>query len=281
MKFVFYVSSITFATNIAAPYFSVHMLRDLHFNYVSFMAVTLAPTLSGLIAFPLWGRHADQVGNARILKLTGLLIPIIPILWLFTHQTAMLFLIECCSGFIWGGFNLCAVNFIYDAVSPGKRVRCLSYFNLINGLAIFFGAWLGGWLSTHLMPVFGYPLLGLFLVSAAARCRRSFPRARRKIPRGARRREADAEPAIIFQRRRPSILFGTRERNSSDSTRGCVFLYGIGEFHKHLHRQPLRAQRHLDPQIRKPFRNDVSCRRRVRATTSSTTFSAAVETPLE
>ncbi len=169
VKFVFYVSSITFATNIAAPYFSVHMLRDMHFNYVSFMAVTLAPTLSGLVSFPLWGRHADQVGNARILKLTGLLIPIIPILWLFTHQTAVLFVIECFSGFVWGGFNLCAVNFIYDAVSPGKRVRCLSYFNLINGLAIFSGAWLGGWLSAHVLPVFGYPLLGLFLISAAGR----------------------------------------------------------------------------------------------------------------
>jgi MFS family permease len=169
VKFVFYVAGITFATNIAAPYFSVHMLRDMHFSYVSFMAVTLAPTLAGLITFPLWGRHADKVGNARILKLTGLLVPIIPILWLFTRRPSVLFLIESFSGFVWGGFNLCTVNFIYDAVSPGKRVRCLSYFNLINGCAIFSGAWLGGWLSEHVMPVFGYPLLGLFLISTAGR----------------------------------------------------------------------------------------------------------------
>jgi MFS family permease len=169
VKFVFYVSSMTFATNVAGPYFSVHMLRDLHFSYAGFMAVTLAPTLSGLIAFPLWGRQADQVGNARVLKLTGLMIPLIPILWLFAHTPAILFLVECGSGFVWGGFNLCAVNFIYDAVSPGKRIRCISYFNLINGLAIFSGAWLGGWLSAHVVPIFGYPLLGIFLVSAAMR----------------------------------------------------------------------------------------------------------------
>jgi hypothetical protein len=54
-------------------------------------------------------------------------------------------------------------------VSPGKRVRCLSYFNLINGLAIFSGAWFGGWLSAQVMPVFGTPLLGLFLISTAGR----------------------------------------------------------------------------------------------------------------
>jgi MFS family permease len=34
VKFVFYVASITFATTLAAPYFSVYMLRDLHFSYL-------------------------------------------------------------------------------------------------------------------------------------------------------------------------------------------------------------------------------------------------------
>lgn len=169
VKFVFYVSGITFATHLAAPYFSVHMLRDLHFDYISYMAITLASTLTSLIAFPIWGRHADVVGNARILKITSFFIPIIPILWVFTHHVALLIVIELFSGFVWGGFNLCAVNFIFDAVSPAKRMRCLGYFNVINGLAIFFGAALGGWLSDHLMPVFGYPLLGIFLVSAAFR----------------------------------------------------------------------------------------------------------------
>jgi uncharacterized membrane protein YfcA len=40
---------------------------------------------------------------------------------------------------------------------------------LINGLAIFAGAGLGGWLSVHLPPMFGYPLLSLFLVSSVGR----------------------------------------------------------------------------------------------------------------
>lgn len=169
VRYVFYVAGITFATNLSAPYFSVHMLRDLNFNYLSFMAVTLASTLTSLIAFPLWGRHADQVGNARILKTTGSLVGLIPIMWIFFHKMFPLFLIEAFAGFVWGGFNLCAVNYIYDAVSPSKRLRCLGYFNLINGLAIFAGASLGGWMSTRLPPIFGFPLLSLFLVSAAGR----------------------------------------------------------------------------------------------------------------
>jgi predicted MFS family arabinose efflux permease len=133
------------------------------------MAVSLAPVVTGLVAFPIWGRHADTVGNARILKITSFLIPVIPLLWLMPRSPWVLMLVELFSGFVWGGFNLCTTNFIFDAVTPAKRVRCLGYFNLINGVALFAGASLGGWLSPRL-PVFaGLPILSLFLLSAAAR----------------------------------------------------------------------------------------------------------------
>lgn len=169
VKFVFYVSGITFTTHIASPYFSVHMLRDLKFDYLSFMAISLASTIAGLIAVPIWGRHADHVGNARILKTTGTFATIIPLFWLFLHHVVPLFFVEAFAGVMWGGFNLCAVNYIYDAVSPEKRVRCLGYFNLINGSAIFAGAALGGWMSSRVPPIFGFSLLSVFLISSISR----------------------------------------------------------------------------------------------------------------
>ena len=169
VKFVLFVAALTFATNLAAPYFSVHMLKNLHFNYLNYMTVHLASVVTSLIAFPVWGRHADHVGNARILKTTSFFIPIIPLLWLLPRSPLPLFFVEMFSGLVWGGFNLCATNFIFDAVTPSKRVRCLGYFNLINGVAVFLGASIGGYLSTRLPPVFGMPLLTLFILSSGAR----------------------------------------------------------------------------------------------------------------
>ena len=64
---------------------------------------------------------------------------------------------------------LCATNFIYDAVMPQKRVRCISYFQVMNGTAIFLGASLGGFLATRLPPLQGYALLSLFLLSGICR----------------------------------------------------------------------------------------------------------------
>lgn len=169
VKFVFYVASITFATTLAAPYFSVYMLRDLHFSYLTYMFIHMGAVVASLISFPIWGKHADRIGNAKVLKATSLLIPLIPLLWLFSSNLVYLFVIEVFAGFVWGGFNLCSLNFIYDAVSPGKRMRCLGYFGFINGVATFMGAGLGGYLAERLPTIQGSRILALFVISAALR----------------------------------------------------------------------------------------------------------------
>jgi MFS family permease len=169
VKYIFYMASITFATQLCAAYFSVYMLEDLKFSYLSYMLVNFASMLAGLLVFPIWGRHADMVGNAKIMKLTSLFIPVIPLFWVFAREPWQLILIESFSGFIWGGFNLCSANFIFDAVSAPKRVQCLGYFNLINGIAIFAGAGLGGYWARRLPEINGSSLLTLFLISAILR----------------------------------------------------------------------------------------------------------------
>lgn len=168
-KFVLFVAAVTFSTFIAAPYFSVFMLRDLQFSYLDYMLVNLASVVAGLIGFPLWGKHADHVGNGKILTLTSLLVPIIPILWLFSTDLRWLIAVEVLSGFLWSGFSLCAVNFIFDSVAPEKRVRFISYTNLIIGIAICAGAGIGGWLVDKLPAVLGHQFYALFILSAALR----------------------------------------------------------------------------------------------------------------
>lgn len=169
VKFVIFTGGITFATQLSAPYFSVYMLDDLKYNYVQFMIVHLAAVIAALAAAPLWGRVADRTGNVHVLKITGALIPFIPILWIFSTNWYYLIIVEIYAGIVWGGFNLCAVNFIFDSVQQDKRVRCLSYFNLINGIALFLGATLGGVLVEMLPALNGYPVMSLFLLSGLLR----------------------------------------------------------------------------------------------------------------
>ena len=169
LKFVLFSGCLTFATYISAPYFAVFMLRDLQLSYVTYMSLQVCSSLAGLIALPLWGRHADLVGNVRILRLSSFLAALIPMFWLFSHNPVYLMLVQMFAGFSWSGVTLSAANFIYDAVTPQKRIRCIAYFNVINGVALFLGSSLGGYLAARLPPLFGYPLLGLFALSCFCR----------------------------------------------------------------------------------------------------------------
>ncbi len=169
VKFVLFISLISLAVNLASPFFPYYMLRERNFSYLSYTLVILTPTIVTLFSLSRWGKHADIVGNLRVIKSTAMLVPIIPVLWLFSANVFYLVGIQIFAGFLWAGYNLCITNFIYDAVSPEKRTRCLAYFNFLNGLGLFLGATLGGYLHGILPRIFGYQTFALFLISGLIR----------------------------------------------------------------------------------------------------------------
>jgi MFS family permease len=169
VKFVAFMASLTFATYLAAPFFVVFMLRDLQWSYLTYMLLQVGGALAGLVALPWWGKHADMVGNVRVLRLAGFLATLVPLFWLVSRHVLFIACIQMLAGFAWSGVTLSAGNFIYDAVTAQKRVRCIGYFNVLNGTALFLGASLGGFLASRLPPLQGYRLLSLFALSAACR----------------------------------------------------------------------------------------------------------------
>jgi MFS family permease len=169
LKFVVFTACLNFASFLAAPFFVVFMLRDLELSYLTYMALQVCSALASLVALPLWGRHADLVGNVRVLRLSAFFSALIPIFWLFLSHPAYLMLVQMWAGFSWSGVTLSSANFIYDAVTPQKRIRCIAYFNIINGIALFLGASVGGFLALRLPPLFGFPLVSLFALSCFCR----------------------------------------------------------------------------------------------------------------
>jgi MFS family permease len=169
LKFVVFTSCLNFACYLSAPFFAVYMLRDLQFDYLTYMAFQVCSSLASLIALPLWGKHADLVGNVRVLRLSSFFAALIPLFWLFSHHPGYLILVQSFAGFAWSGVGLSTGNFIYDAVTPQKRVRCIAYFNVLNGVALFLGSSLGGFLASRLPPLLGYQLLSLFALSSFCR----------------------------------------------------------------------------------------------------------------
>ncbi len=168
-RFVLFVSLMSFAVNISAPLLPVFLLQDLHFDYVAYMMVMTTAAFSGFFFQKQWGYAADRSGNIRVLKIAGWGIALVPIFWISSRNLVYLFFVQLVAGAFWGGFNLLVLNFIMEATTPEKRIRCISYFNVTNTAALFVGALCGGALIHHLPTVSGYSYLALFLLSCAGR----------------------------------------------------------------------------------------------------------------
>ncbi|MDO8647615.1 MAG: MFS transporter [Candidatus Diapherotrites archaeon] len=172
-NFVLYVSCLSLAVNIAAPFFAVYQLRYLHFDYLTFTLIAIAPMISTLFMMQYWGPIADRFGNQKILRVCGLMVSLIPLYWFLFKDPVLIFLCEFfISGFFWAGFNLAAGNFIFDTTTPEKRTRCAAYYNIFNGTGVFIGAMIGGILAT-IIPndflIFKINLLAIFLICFFAR----------------------------------------------------------------------------------------------------------------
>jgi MFS family permease len=168
-RFTIYVSLMAFALNLANPFFAVYMLSHLNFSYLTFVSITLSYVIAGVISMRLWGRFSDRYGNLLVLKICGFLVPLAPILWLFSPNPIYLAGVQALAGALWGGFNLAASNYIYDCVTKQRRGICFAYFDALNGIGIFLGATIGGLIATYVNIGFISIILFLFLLSGLLR----------------------------------------------------------------------------------------------------------------
>jgi MFS family permease len=178
-KFVIFVALIQLTTAIASPFFAVYMLKNLGFSYVQYTVVIISSMLFSLLFMPFWGKFADNYGNLKVVKICTAFIIAIPLLWMFSpfimdagrHAIVFyLFAIEGLSGIAWAGFNLCSSNFIFDAVTRQRMALCVAYSNILQGIGIFIGATLGGFMASSNIFLLGFSsLFFVFLLSGVAR----------------------------------------------------------------------------------------------------------------
>jgi MFS family permease len=178
VRFSVFFALMQFSVAIASPFFTVYMLRDLQFSYLQFTLSSGTAIFAQFLTLSQWGRISDVFGNRRILTVTGLFIPLMPILWTVSTEMWYLIAIQALSGFSWAGFTLAAGNFVYDLIAPQRRATYLAIHNVLANVGIFAGAILGGYLG-YILPsqaeLFGTiyswlsPLYGVFVVSTIVR----------------------------------------------------------------------------------------------------------------
>jgi MFS family permease len=135
---------------IAGPYFVVYMLRDLHFSYLEYTAWLASQLFGQLISLQRWGKIGDRFGNKKVLAVTSLTVPIIPMLYLVSANLYFLMLVSFWGGVIWAGLALALQNYVFDVVAPEDRGKSVALMNTVNAIGWFIGALIGSGLAAVL-----------------------------------------------------------------------------------------------------------------------------------
>ena len=167
------------AVAVAGPFFSVHMLRNLGFSYAEFMANLAASIVMQLLTLNAWGAISDHLGNRIVLVATALLIPTLPLLWIFPATSG-----TCSRCRAWPvSPGVASPEFVELSLRPAparQRARDLrrGAGRHRRARAVFGGAMLGGALAAQLPATldlggmqigFEETLYGVFLVSTLLR----------------------------------------------------------------------------------------------------------------
>ncbi len=146
-RFVFFVILMTFSINLMAPLIPVYLLQELGFNYLQFTVLIMTSTIFTFIFMTYWGPLSDKYGNHRILTVTALVMPLLPFAWIFIRNFYLLIPLQIFSGFIWAGFNLSVLNYIFDAVRRENISKISGYYTFLNTSCAFLGSLCGGFMA--------------------------------------------------------------------------------------------------------------------------------------
>jgi len=169
--FLAYFSLWMFAFNLSTPFFNLYMLDtlDLDVSWVTVYGSFQAG--AGMLMLILWGKLADKVGNRAILFLVGILVAIIPLLWVGIGVDSLsiwlwLPLLHILIGGTTAAIELCSNN-IQISIAPVKMQSV--YFATAAaaaGAAGAIGTTIGGFLAEN---TFLGGLPGLFMISVGFR----------------------------------------------------------------------------------------------------------------
>jgi len=166
-KFAIFRAMIAFSISISSSLLTVYLLRDLNLGYLNYTLIVFGAGFVSFFVLEFWGKFADKYGNYRVIAITTLTIPIVPILWVLNSSPIYLFFVpSLLSHLSWVGFNLATNNFIYDNVHIQKRGIAVSYYNILWGAGVFCGSGIAAILIKYLSFSLVNSIFLIFVISA-------------------------------------------------------------------------------------------------------------------
>jgi predicted MFS family arabinose efflux permease len=144
-----------FSVNVPGPFFNVYLVRNLHATASMVGATCIATSFAALLVQPRLGALADRWGARRLQLMSGLLIPIVPVAWVFAQTAWHIIPINLLSGALWAVYNLAAFNYLLALIPDDMRAR----FSAMYQVVVLFSLSIGAAVGSLLLNQFGYAVI--------------------------------------------------------------------------------------------------------------------------
>jgi len=148
---------------VAGPFFNVYMVSELKTGIEIVGYATGLTSLATLVGQYLFGKLLDTKGSFWVQRLNGLIIPVLPALWMIAREPYQVYIISLLSGIFWGGYNLSNFNLLLEYSPNEQRPRAVALYQTV----VFSSAVIGPVLGGYLIDTFSFRLC--FGVSSVGR----------------------------------------------------------------------------------------------------------------
>jgi MFS family permease len=152
-----------FSLNVAGPFFNIYVVQGLRGDAGVVGLLSVVSALSGLPGQRVFGTLADRWGPRRVQLLTSLLIPWLPLAWVFVRAPWHVIPINLVAGFLWAGYTLASFNLLLALAPEDQRPRYTALYQIVVLAGLASGAAVGGLVITD----WGYQ--AVFILSGAGR----------------------------------------------------------------------------------------------------------------
>jgi MFS family permease len=150
-RLILFLGSWNFAANLAAPFFTVYLLKSLNYSMTTILALTIASQLSNLGALSLWGTLIDRFSNKAVLGVAAPLFLVCTLAWTLTGLAWMepwnLYLlagIHVLMGISTAGVGLASGNIAMKLSPEGRATAYLAANSVITACCAAIAPIVGG-----------------------------------------------------------------------------------------------------------------------------------------
>ncbi len=150
-KLMAFLASWHFAANLAAPFFTVHMLTRLGIDLFPVTVLAMLSQLTNILVLQSFGRLADRFSNKAVLTVAAPLFVACTFAWIFTTAVeqrwavfAILGAVHVLTGFATAGVSIATLNIAMKLAPKGNATAFLATSSLVNSMSAGSAPMLGG-----------------------------------------------------------------------------------------------------------------------------------------